>query len=65
MSSDNYRKYALDCLLMANRASEPRSKGILVDMARAWTKLAQQAEFLHSRPYTHLTVVSDRTRESA
>jgi hypothetical protein len=65
MRSDHYRKYALDCVLMANRTSEPKTKCILIDMAQAWAKLAQQAESFHSRPYARLRLVSDRSREHA
>jgi hypothetical protein len=65
MSSEYYRKYALDCVLMANKTSEPRTKGILIDMAQAWTKLALQAEALPARCYGNLTLVSDRTSERA
>jgi hypothetical protein len=65
MSSEYYRKYALDCVLMANKTNEPRTKGVLIDMAQAWTKLALQAESLPTGSFGGLTLVSDRTRERA
>jgi hypothetical protein len=33
---------------------------VLVDMALAWLKLAEQATSFHPKTYGHLTVVSDR-----
>jgi hypothetical protein len=59
-----YRQYSLDCLRLANTTSEPDTKAVLVDMAQAWLKLAEQAASFHSQKrYGHLTLVSDRTME--
>jgi len=43
---------------------DPATKAVLVDMAQAWMKLAEQANSIH-RSYGHLTLVSDRTKEMA
>jgi hypothetical protein len=44
MSSERYRKYALECLALANRTDAPLSNVALLDMARFWARLADQAE---------------------
>ena len=38
-----YRQYALDCLGLANKTNDFSTKTLLVDMAQAWVKLAEQA----------------------
>jgi hypothetical protein len=34
---------------------------VLVDIAQAWLKLAEQANSLHGKHYGHLTLVSDNS----
>ena len=41
---DYYRQYALECLRLANDTNEPSTKAVLIDMAQAWIKLAEQAQ---------------------
>jgi hypothetical protein len=65
MRPQYYRQYAFDCLRLANTLSEPETKTVLVDMAQAWLRLAEQVHFLHRKSYGHLTLVSDTTREIA
>jgi hypothetical protein len=61
-----YRQYSFDCLRLANTSSDPDTQAVLVDMAQAWLKLADQAASFRSRKrYGHLTLVSDRTMEIA
>ena len=64
MHPDHYRQYACDCLRLGNSTLDPATKAVLVDMAQAWMKLAEQANSIH-RSYGHLTLVSDRTKEMA
>jgi|HubBroStandDraft_5_1064220.scaffolds.fasta_scaffold92868_2 hypothetical protein len=39
-----YRTHAGVCLWLAQRTSDPETKLILLDMARAWQALAEQGE---------------------
>ena len=57
-----YYRHAFDCLRMANNSSDPETQAMLVDMAQAWLKLADQAISLRHKNYGHLTLVSDRTK---
>jgi len=41
---EHYRQYALECLRLADGTSEPGAKAVLIDMAQAWIKLADQSE---------------------
>ena len=43
-SVDRYRAYASDCLRLGGTISDPTYKAVLLDMARAWVRLAEQAE---------------------
>jgi hypothetical protein len=43
MGFDHYRRYALDCIRLANGAGDVRSKAVLIDMAQGWMRLAEQA----------------------
>jgi hypothetical protein len=65
MRRQYYRQYAFECLRLANTSSESETKTVLVDMAQAWLRLAEQAHFLHRKNYGHLTLVSDTTMEIA
>ena len=44
MSSERYRAYAHECLLLANRTDAPLSNLALLDMARFWVRLAELAD---------------------
>ena len=52
-----YRQCALTCVRFASEASDTHTKLELLDMAQAWTKLANQAEknsrFVHEAPVQH------------
>ena len=43
-SVDRYRRYALECLRLAQDAKGRESKTAMLDMAHAWVRLANQAE---------------------
>jgi len=62
MRPQYFRKCSLDCLRLANTTSDPDTKAVLVDIAQAWMKLAEQATSFHPKSYGHLTLVSDRTK---
>ena len=40
--SDNYRRYAEECLDMANAVRDAKSRASLVQMAQVWLRLAQK-----------------------
>jgi hypothetical protein len=40
---DNFRQYAADCVRQAETEPTPEDKNILLNMALAWLRLAQQA----------------------
>jgi len=42
--SDEYRRYAAECLRAARDLAEPSTRGAMIDMARAWLRLAEQAD---------------------
>jgi hypothetical protein len=41
---EEYRRYAADCLEMANGFQEPLARAALRHMAQVWLRLAQNAE---------------------
>jgi hypothetical protein len=41
---NRYRQYASDCVRLAGQINGPTSKAVLLDMARAWVRLSEQAE---------------------
>jgi hypothetical protein len=43
-SPDELRSYAVDCARLAKAATDPRDKARLLNMARAWTDLADRIE---------------------
>jgi hypothetical protein len=40
--SDDYRRYAKECLDMANAVQDAKSRASLVQMAQVWLRLAQK-----------------------
>ena len=40
---DHYRQHALESLRLANDTHESSTKAVLIDMAQAWIRLAEQA----------------------
>jgi hypothetical protein len=45
MATNEYRRYALECLCIADdNTTSPENRMLLVGMAQAWLKLAQRAE---------------------
>jgi hypothetical protein len=43
-NSNEYRQYAEDCLRLAERAGLPETRSVLMLMAGAWHRVAQQME---------------------
>jgi predicted RNase H-like HicB family nuclease len=46
--SDDYRRYAAECLEMANASHDAKSRAALLQMAQVWLRLATQRE-LHQK----------------
>jgi hypothetical protein len=44
MSRDSYDGYAADCMRLAERESSPEAKAMMLFMAQAWVRLAQQKQ---------------------
>jgi hypothetical protein len=42
MNVESYREYAADCLRRAENEDTPEDKNILLNLALAWVRLAQQ-----------------------
>jgi hypothetical protein len=45
--SDEYRRYAAECLEMASVTHEPKARATLLHMAQVWLRLAGQGELQH------------------
>ncbi len=43
-SADDYRRYAAECVALAQRMSDPAEKTALLQMAQAWHELAEMRE---------------------
>lgn len=46
MNVDSYRQYAADCLRQAQSEPTPEDRNIVLNIALAWLRLAQQTEAL-------------------
>ncbi|MBM3530775.1 MAG: hypothetical protein FJX62_22075 [Alphaproteobacteria bacterium] len=46
MNVEHYRDYAADCILKAEIESTPEDKNLLLNVALAWVRLAQQTQTL-------------------
>jgi len=44
MAINEYRRYAAECLLIADGITDPKKRISLLAMAQAWLKLARRAE---------------------
>jgi hypothetical protein len=44
MAMNEYRRHASECLAIADDTTDPENKVLLIAMAQAWLRLAQQAE---------------------
>ena len=44
--SEQYRRFARECLRMADEATDPRVQALFFHMAQVWARLAQQHEAL-------------------
>jgi hypothetical protein len=47
---DNFRQYAADCMQQAKVQQSPEDRDILLNVALAWVRLAQQSETLPAAP---------------
>ena len=41
---DTYQKYAADCMRLAENESSPEARNLMLNMALAWARLAQQKQ---------------------
>jgi hypothetical protein len=42
--AEQYRRYAAECLRLANASEDAREKAMLLQMAEQWHRLAERAE---------------------
>jgi hypothetical protein len=47
---ENFRQYAAECVAQAEGQQAPEDKNILLNMALAWVRLAQQTQTIGSPP---------------
>ena len=47
-TAENFRQYAADCMRQAEGQQTPVEKNILLNMALAWVRLAQQSQLAHA-----------------
>jgi hypothetical protein len=66
MNAEDYRRWALKCLVMARRAADPQRKAKLIDMAASWSLLANEGT--RDEPFVqqqqHLQPMQSSARES-
>ncbi len=43
-AADRYRRYAAECVRVAQRMENPADKALLLQMAQTWQRLAESAE---------------------
>ena len=48
-SVSKYRQYAADCMHQAQSEGAPEDKTIMLNVALAWLRLAQQTEAIHQQ----------------
>lgn len=48
--ADEYQQRAAQCLRLAQSMSEPTNKALLLEMARTWAKLSEQARAARAAP---------------
>jgi uncharacterized protein with PhoU and TrkA domain len=59
-ASENYRRYAVQCLEVARAISDAREKAFMIEMAQAWQKLADQAAAAAALQTAPVTEEQDR-----
>jgi hypothetical protein len=42
--ADDYRRYAAECLALAQRAANPQDRTRLLEMANAWNQMAAKSD---------------------
>ena len=57
----SYRQYAADCLRQAQEEDTPDGEAILLNVALAWLRLAQQHEAMASEPVAPGAVVAQQS----
>ena len=55
---ENFRRYAADCMQQAEVQGSPQDRDILLNVALAWVRLAQQSETLPAAPAREATVAA-------
>jgi hypothetical protein len=48
-SSEDYRRYASECLKLATLATDPQSRSTFLHMAQVWRRLAEQRDGVYRR----------------
>lgn len=43
-NAENYRRYAAECIRLAQHLQDPAEKALLLRMARVWRRVAERAE---------------------
>jgi hypothetical protein len=42
--AEEYRRYAAECIRVAQETADPRDKALLLEMAQKWRELAERAD---------------------
>jgi hypothetical protein len=42
--ADEYQRYALECVRVAQHTADPKDKALLLEMARRWLELAERVQ---------------------
>ena len=63
--AENYKHYAADCVRQSEGEQSPEDKNILLNMALAWVRLAQQAQLLHPSTDEQSETTEDPDSETA
>jgi hypothetical protein len=42
--AEEYRRYAAECIRVAQETADPNDKALLLEMAQKWRELAERAE---------------------
>jgi hypothetical protein len=63
MNVDSYRQYAADCLRQAQSEPTPEDRNIVLNIALAWLRLAQQTEALKDEMEPHVRADGDEAPE--
>lgn len=62
---ENFRRYAADCMQQAEVQGSPQDRDILLNVALAWVRLAQQSETLPAAPAGEAAVAAAASAPAA